>query len=138
MIWWPSKTFCNKIEQQQLESEQRTELHLSIGPDVTREQCVYDQTVSQFLSIRIIASFFKDLLLKSEAELEALRNQQGDDDDEPPPWRYGPAQMWYDRLGLPEKPHRFDYGFKTNRFNIVCQFLEKIVFDVMILDQFNF
>jgi hypothetical protein len=67
---------------------------------------------------RFIA-LFQDLLLKSEAELEALRNQQGDEDDEPPPWRFGPAQMWYDRLGLPEKPQRFDYGFKTNRFNIV-------------------
>lgn len=58
--------------------------------------------------------------MKSEAELEAMRSHPDDEDDEPPPWRYGPAQMWYDRLGLPEKPRRFDYGgLKTNRFNIV-------------------
>jgi hypothetical protein len=51
MIWWPSKTFCNKPEQQQqLESDQASNgnLQLIIGPDVTKDQCVYDQTVSNF------------------------------------------------------------------------------------------
>ncbi|XP_052529502.1 transcription initiation factor TFIID subunit 1 isoform X4 [Tympanuchus pallidicinctus] len=27
-------------------------------------------------------------------------------------WRYGPAQLWYDMLGIPEDGSGFDYGFK--------------------------
>nr|XP_014348630.1 PREDICTED: transcription initiation factor TFIID subunit 1 [Latimeria chalumnae] len=27
-------------------------------------------------------------------------------------WRYGPAQLWYDMLGVPEDGTGFDYGFK--------------------------
>ena len=28
------------------------------------------------------------------------------------PWRYGPAQYWYDMLGVSETGEGFDYGFK--------------------------
>ena len=28
------------------------------------------------------------------------------------PWRYGPAQLWYDRLGVDETGENFNYGFK--------------------------
>ena len=28
-------------------------------------------------------------------------------------WRHGPAQYWYDMLGLPEKIPEFDYGLKN-------------------------
>jgi hypothetical protein len=47
MIWWPSKTFCNKPEQrkQAVNPEKSNELQLNIGPDVTKDKCVYDQTV---------------------------------------------------------------------------------------------
>lgn len=27
-------------------------------------------------------------------------------------WRYGPAQLWYDMLGIPEDGSNFNYGFK--------------------------
>lgn len=27
-------------------------------------------------------------------------------------WRYGPAQLWYDMLGVPEDGNNFNYGFK--------------------------
>jgi hypothetical protein len=49
LIWWPSKTFCNKSKPEN-EQEKPTELCLNIGPDVTKEQCVYDQTVGYLLS----------------------------------------------------------------------------------------
>ena len=29
-----------------------------------------------------------------------------------PEWRYGPAALWYDMLGVPESGEGFDYGFK--------------------------
>lgn len=28
-------------------------------------------------------------------------------------WRFGPAQLWYDMLEVPETGDGFDYGFKT-------------------------
>ncbi|KAF7237408.1 Transcription initiation factor TFIID subunit 1 [Varanus komodoensis] len=31
-------------------------------------------------------------------------------------WRYGPAQLWYDMLGIPEDGSGFDYGFKLKDF----------------------
>lgn len=27
-------------------------------------------------------------------------------------WRYGPAQLWYDMLGVPEDGSAFHYGFR--------------------------
>ncbi|KAG9477978.1 hypothetical protein GDO78_013134 [Eleutherodactylus coqui] len=32
-------------------------------------------------------------------------------------WRYGPAQLWYDMLGVPEDGSGFDYGFKLKEEN---------------------
>uniref|UniRef100_A0A6I8RVZ8 Transcription initiation factor TFIID subunit n=1 Tax=Xenopus tropicalis TaxID=8364 RepID=A0A6I8RVZ8_XENTR len=32
-------------------------------------------------------------------------------------WRYGPAQLWYDMLGVPEDGSSFDYGFKLKENN---------------------
>uniref|UniRef100_A0ACB8FZ65 Transcription initiation factor TFIID subunit 1 n=1 Tax=Sphaerodactylus townsendi TaxID=933632 RepID=A0ACB8FZ65_9SAUR len=32
-------------------------------------------------------------------------------------WRYGPAQLWYDMLGIPEDGSGFDYGFKRKEPN---------------------
>ena len=31
------------------------------------------------------------------------------------PWRYGPAQYWYDMLGVNETGDGFDYGFKIKK-----------------------
>ena len=33
-------------------------------------------------------------------------------DVEVAPWRYGPAQYWYDMMGVSETGEGFDYGFK--------------------------
>lgn len=38
-----------------------------------------------------------------------------DDEESAPPWRYGPAQIWYDRLGVPPNPANFDYGMKKQK-----------------------
>lgn len=39
----------------------------------------------------------------------------GDKSQRPTPahWRFGPAQMWYDMLNVPETGDGFDYGFKS-------------------------
>lgn len=39
----------------------------------------------------------------------------GDKSQRPTPahWRFGPAQVWYDMLNVPETGEGFDYGFKV-------------------------
>uniref|UniRef100_H2LWS8 Transcription initiation factor TFIID subunit 1 n=1 Tax=Oryzias latipes TaxID=8090 RepID=H2LWS8_ORYLA len=34
-------------------------------------------------------------------------------------WRYGPAQLWYDMLGVPEDGSGFNYGFKLKRLESI-------------------
>ena len=31
------------------------------------------------------------------------------------PWRYGPAQLWFDILDVPETGEGFNYGFKLKQ-----------------------
>jgi transcription initiation factor TFIID subunit 1 len=31
------------------------------------------------------------------------------------PWRYGPAQLWFDILNVPETGDGFNYGFKLKQ-----------------------
>ncbi|XP_078067599.1 transcription initiation factor TFIID subunit 1 isoform X3 [Mustelus asterias] len=42
-------------------------------------------------------------------------------------WRYGPAQLWYDMLGVPEDGEGFDYGFKLKETMEEDQMLEEEV-----------
>lgn len=43
-------------------------------------------------------------------------------------WRYGPARLWYDMLGVPEDGSGFDYGFKLRKMDhepvIKCRIIE--------------
>ena len=34
-------------------------------------------------------------------------------------WRYGPAQLWYDMLGVDETGEGFDYGFRLREVRSV-------------------
>ncbi|CAD5209353.1 unnamed protein product [Bursaphelenchus xylophilus] len=93
LIWWPSKTFKKK-------TEQRPASPLSFPK---KKDCVIDQT---------------QLLLDPELEKKLnKKGKTGEEDDETPAWRFGPAQIWYDRMGVPEKPKKFDYGFKVQKGN---------------------
>lgn len=55
-------------------------------------------------------------MLESVEKTTATDNQtpSGDNDQKMrvAPWRYGPAQLWYDMLGVDETGEGFDYGFK--------------------------
>ncbi|MEJ1281450.1 TATA-box binding protein associated factor 1 [Cricetulus griseus] len=45
-------------------------------------------------------------------------------------WRYGPARLWYDMLGVPEDGSGFDYGFKMRKNEhepaIKCKMMTKL------------
>ncbi|XP_044524443.1 transcription initiation factor TFIID subunit 1-like [Gracilinanus agilis] len=42
-------------------------------------------------------------------------SQFQDSNSEVAPWRYGPAKLWYDMLGVPPHGRGFDYGFKLKK-----------------------
>ncbi|XP_061713687.1 transcription initiation factor TFIID subunit 1 [Cydia pomonella] len=66
------------------------------------------------------ASDDEDKLLRPMEENQQTNNdsnnaQSGDKSQRPTPahWRFGPAQVWYDMLNVPETGEGFDYGFKV-------------------------
>ncbi|CAH0750822.1 unnamed protein product [Diatraea saccharalis] len=66
------------------------------------------------------ASDDEEKLLKpmEENQQSTTENNQsstGEKSQKPTPahWRFGPAQVWYDMLNVPESGEGFDYGFKT-------------------------
>ena len=36
-------------------------------------------------------------------------------------WRYGPAQLWYDMLGVDESGEGFDYGLSTKEVSLISK-----------------
>ncbi|XP_026472569.1 transcription initiation factor TFIID subunit 1 [Ctenocephalides felis] len=64
----------------------------------------------------LLASDDEDHLLKEVSDEATINNdEQGDQNDLGPKaadWRFGPAQLWYDMLEVPESGEGFDYGFK--------------------------
>lgn len=48
-----------------------------------------------------------------EEEKERETNDNVDMGPKVADWRFGPAQLWYDMLDVPETGDGFDYGFKT-------------------------
>lgn len=63
--------------------------------------------------------FFQEKFLKplQQSKVDEKQETQAKDDTGPKAadWRFGPAQMWYDMLEVPENAENFDYGFKTNK-----------------------
>lgn len=52
-------------------------------------------------------------LKDKEEETEKETNETVDMGPKVADWRFGPAQLWYDMLDVPETGDGFDYGFKT-------------------------
>lgn len=76
---------------------------LHFGPEPTPAQCQSDD---------------EDKLL-GDLNSEDVRQEgpdNGENSDQKPKvadWRYGPAQIWYDMLEVPDSGEGFNYGFKT-------------------------
>ncbi|XP_065225060.1 transcription initiation factor TFIID subunit 1 isoform X2 [Planococcus citri] len=52
-----------------------------------------------------------------EQQKEKENNDSMDSGPKVADWRFGPAQLWYDMLDVPETGDGFDYGFKTKENN---------------------
>lgn len=74
------------------------------GPEPSAEQCRSDDE--------------KKLLLPVEDKDHSGKGGEAGENDMGPKvadWRFGPAQLWYDMLEVPETGDGFNYGFKTEK-----------------------
>uniref|UniRef100_A0A914V608 Transcription initiation factor TFIID subunit 1 histone acetyltransferase domain-containing protein n=1 Tax=Plectus sambesii TaxID=2011161 RepID=A0A914V608_9BILA len=74
-------------------------LQLDFAPPPPPDQCAIDD------ELRLMRPM-------DAAALDDKEKPEGDDESDIPPWRYGPARLWYDQMGVPSTGHGFDYGFK--------------------------
>ncbi|XP_004536590.1 transcription initiation factor TFIID subunit 1 isoform X1 [Ceratitis capitata] len=73
------------------------------GPDPLPHQCVSDDE-DKLLSIT------------NNEDVKPEGTESGENNDNKPKvadWRYGPAQIWYDMLDVPDSGEGFNYGFKS-------------------------
>ncbi|XP_044752850.1 transcription initiation factor TFIID subunit 1 isoform X2 [Coccinella septempunctata] len=76
---------------------------IEYGPEPAPEQCKSDDE----------EKFLKPV---EQNKVDEKQETQAKDDTGPKAadWRFGPAQMWYDMLEVPENAENFDYGFKVH------------------------
>ena len=58
--------------------------------------------------------------MKSDSSGDRSEDKGKDSKPKVAEWRYGPAQLWYDMLGVDETGEGFDYGFRLKgvRFHV--------------------
>lgn len=98
---------------------------MNYGPDPTPEQLCEDDE----------DTFLRPVKDKEEEQT----GEPGDNNDMGPKvadWRFGPAQIWYDILEVPETGDGFNYGFKLAEK--VCKEYSHDVHVIMILYLSNF
>lgn len=78
-----------------------------------------------------MTSPFQEKLLRQVEEKASTANVERRENNDTGPlvadWRFGPAQIWYDMLGVPETGDGFDYGFKVTEKEKVLFFLLKFI-----------
>lgn len=77
---------------------------MNYGPEPTKEMLESDDE--------------EKLLRQTEEKTSSSNMERRDLNDSGPlvaDWRFGPAQIWYDILGVPETGEGFDYGFKIKK-----------------------
>jgi transcription initiation factor TFIID subunit 1 len=68
------------------------------------------------LGIEQVAILQEKLLCPMEDKSQSGNQEHGENNDMGPKvadWRFGPAQVWYDMLEVPETGDGFNYGFKV-------------------------
>ncbi|KAJ8298033.1 hypothetical protein KUTeg_024564 [Tegillarca granosa] len=97
----PVKQKPSELSEEEDEDEYDFGIKLDLGRPAKPEECLSDD---------------EDKLLKPIEIKSATGQQTASSESEQrvkvAPWRYGPAQYWYDLLGVDETGEGFDYGFK--------------------------
>uniref|UniRef100_A0A668AVU9 Transcription initiation factor TFIID subunit 1 n=1 Tax=Myripristis murdjan TaxID=586833 RepID=A0A668AVU9_9TELE len=81
--------------------EKRSGWTYEFAPPPPPEQCLSDDEITMMAPVE---SKFSQTCGDGDKETES-RPKVAE-------WRYGPAQLWYDMLGVPEDGSNFNYGFK--------------------------
>ncbi|XP_030565092.1 transcription initiation factor TFIID subunit 1 isoform X3 [Drosophila novamexicana] len=87
------------------EEPRRRGFGIHFGPEPSPAQCMSDD---------------EDKLLSDLNSVDVRQEgpDNGENSDQKPKvadWRYGPAQIWYDMLEVPDSGEGFNYGFKTKQ-----------------------
>lgn len=87
---------------------------MQYAPDPAPDQCVSDDEA-------------KLLMPMEDKEQTGKTGDTGENGDMGPKvadWRFGPAQIWYDMLEVPETGDGFNYGFKLSE-KVICLSMKK-------------
>lgn len=77
---------------------------MNYGPDPSPDQLAEDDE----------EKLLQPLKDKEEVEKVGKGGENGDMGPKVADWRFGPAQIWYDILEVPETGEGFNYGFKIS------------------------
>ncbi|XP_060231493.1 transcription initiation factor TFIID subunit 1-like [Meriones unguiculatus] len=88
----------------ELEVNQKSLWKYDYAPPPPPEQCLSDDEITMMAPVESKFS-------KSTGDT----NKMKDTKPKVAEWRYGPARLWYDMLGVPEDGSGFDYGFKVKK-----------------------
>ncbi|XP_033742474.1 transcription initiation factor TFIID subunit 1-like [Pecten maximus] len=95
------------VEDMQVDEEsEEDDFKLNLGRPALAEECLSDD---------------EEKMLRAEEEKSLIDQTKNLGESEQSlkiePWRYGPAQYWYDFMGVDELGRDFDYGFKLKSEN---------------------
>ncbi|CAM5141328.1 unnamed protein product [Eretmochelys imbricata] len=81
--------------------EEKSPWEYEFAPPPPPEQCLSDDEITMMAPVESKFS-------QSTGDIDKVTDTKPKVSE----WRYGPAQLWYDMLGIPEDGSGFDYGFK--------------------------
>ncbi|KAL6033487.1 hypothetical protein STEG23_016304, partial [Scotinomys teguina] len=88
----------------ELEAKQKSLWNYDYAPPPPPEQCLSDDEITMMAPVESKFS-------QSTGDTDKVMDTK----PRVAEWRYGPARLWYDMLGVPEDGSGFDYGFKMRK-----------------------
>nr|XP_018670467.1 transcription initiation factor TFIID subunit 1-like isoform X2 [Ciona intestinalis] len=74
------------------------------GRTPSKEECLTDEELTMMKPIKA-----------KKVTNQVITRNNGSTKSDIPEWRFGPAALWYDMLGVPDTGEGFDYGFKLKK-----------------------
>lgn len=94
---------------------------MQYGPEPSAEQCASDDETKLLRPVED----------KEQTDKTGEAGKNGDMGPKVADWRFGPAQLWYDMLEVPETGDGFNYGFKmTEKVSITTIIALSITFNI--------
>ncbi|XP_025789624.1 transcription initiation factor TFIID subunit 1 [Puma concolor] len=130
-VWRSARRKRKKKHRELLQEEQIQEVECSVEAEVSQkslwnydyapppppEQCLSDDEITMMAPVESKFS-------QSTGDIDKVTDTK----PRVAEWRYGPARLWYDMLGVPEDGSGFDYGFKLRKMDhepvIKCRIIE--------------